>query len=85
MSCDATTQGDEMYCSRCQLRWATSDPAPRCLPVERRKVNRSPTPAVNTFNARKFALQHRGFITNPAVLDVLEQAVRAAYAAGVKK
>ncbi len=89
MMCAATRQGDEMYCSRCQVRWPAAEPkSVDCLPVERRgRQRQAVTPRAapaGEFNAHAFVLARRGWVSSPGVLDRMEIIAREAYAAGVK-
>lgn len=89
MSCAATRQGDEMYCSRCQLRWDAAGPqAATCAPLDRRGPKRKALESVATpggvFDARAFMLARRGWVSSPGVLDRMEIIAREAYAAGRK-
>lgn len=92
MTCAATRQGDEMYCSRCQVRWAANEPkTAACAPVDRRGARRKalepPAPTGTpggAFDARAFMLARRGWVSSPGVLDRMEIIAREAYAAGVK-
>ena len=89
MSCAATRQGDEMYCSRCKLRWeaATPQSAP-CLPerrTPRRAARLAHIPATGgDFDARALVVQLRGWVSSPYVLLRMEEIARAAYALGKK-
>ena len=90
MTCDATRQGDEMYCSRCGIRWAAAEvKVISCAPVERRSARRkaldlaTPTPGAQ-FDARAFTLARRGWVSSPGVIDRMEVIAREAYAQGKK-
>lgn len=90
MTCAATRQGDEMYCSRCQLRWDAAGPQTVvCAPLDRRGPKRkalepAATLSGGAFDARAFMLARRGWVSSPGVLDRMEIIAREAYAAGKK-
>lgn len=56
-TCNARQQGDEMFCSRCVLRWSVTDTdPPQCLQHERRSRPRGP--------AGEAVVHFRGTVSN---------------------
>lgn len=82
MSCAATRQGDEFYCSRCRSRWDADGPQPTpCAPAAERRKAPIVTPS-GVFDARAMVHKHRGWITSHSVLERMEIVARLAYEAG---